>query len=108
MENPIDQPFVSICIENPSESKELRRKDGLIYCMLSSFECNLSPADFFKISFFKKIFHKCHQRAKQLGSRSSPTKISGLIVVQTVFKGYQQTALACKELRVCLCIGVGQ
>ena len=33
--------------------------------------------------------------------------MSGLIMVQTVLKGYQPTALAGKELRVCLCIGVG-
>ena len=42
---------------------------------------------YFEINFFKKLYQEYHQIVKQFGSRA-----------QTVYKNYQQTALAGKEL----------
>ena len=53
----------------------------------------LSFADFFKV-----FIQEYHESLKQFGSRSGPTSCRGLMWVQTVFKGYQQIALAGKEL----------
>ena len=55
----------------------------------------LSSADFFfKINFLKRIFQKYHQIVKQFRP-DRPS--SGLIWVQTVCRGYQQTTLVDKE-----------
>ena len=43
---------------------------------------------FFKINFFENFFQEYHTSVKQIGSI-----LSGLIWVQSVCKGYQQTAL---------------
>ena len=51
------------------------------------------------------VVKKFHQGVKQIGSRSNPTfyilgYMLGLIWVQTVCKGYQQTTLIGKELNM--------
>ena len=58
----------------------------------------LASAVFFKINFFEKYFQESHQSVKQFGLCSGPTKLSGLILVQTVCKSYQQTTLEGNEL----------
>ena len=66
----------------------------LTLCMLGNFSYVLSSSDY--ILFFKFILiQESHQSVKQFGSRSG--LLSGLIWVQTVCKGYQQTALVNKE-----------
>ena len=55
----------------------------------------LSSADFSKINFYEKCSHEYHQSVKQFGSRSGLTFFWGLIWIQTVCKGLQQTTLAC-------------
>ena len=65
----------------------------LTHCILFFFHAILSSADFFlKINVLKNFFQEYHQNVKQFGP------LSGLIWVQTVCKGYQQTALVDKEL----------
>ena len=59
----------------------------------------LSSADFAQNRFFpKKFFKEYHQNVKQFGSNLSLAFC--LILVQTVCKGYQQTMVADKSLRV--------
>ena len=52
----------------------------------------------FKITFFEKFFQKFYRSVKQIGFRSGPTfcKMSGLIWIQTVCRGYQQAPLVGK------------
>ena len=47
---------------------------------------------FFKFNFFEFFFEEYHQ-CQQVGFRSGPTFSLGLIRVQTICKGYQQTTL---------------
>ena len=42
-------------------------------CMLGNFHAFLSSVDFFKISFFEKLFQEYHLSVKQFGSRSGVT-----------------------------------
>ena len=59
---------------------------SVILCLLGNFAC------FSKINFFENSFRiNYHQSPKQLGSRSGLKILSGLIMVQTVCKVYQQT-----------------
>ena len=56
---------------------------------------------FFKINFFEKFFQQYHQcQTDWIPIR--PDILSGLIWGQTVCKGYQQTTLVGKELRMLL------
>ena len=65
-----------------------------LYCDISCFSYFFIVCWFFsKSTFWKNSFS-----VKQIGSRSGPTKMSGLIWVRTVCKSYQQTALVGKEL----------
>ena len=49
---------------------------------------------FFKIIFFKQFFQKYHPKYQTVWTQIRPNKMSGLIWVQTVCKGHQQTTLA--------------
>ena len=69
----------------------------LTLCMLVIFSCFWSSAELLQ-NFFKKFFQAFHQSVKKLGFRSGPTFFSCLIWIQTVCKGYQQTAGAGNEL----------
>ena len=56
---------------------------------------------FYKINHFKifsQEYSQEYHKSVNFGSRSAPTNFSGLILVQTVCKGNQQTALLGKEL----------
>ena len=61
----------------------------------------LASADIFQNQLFSKILSGIPS-VKQFGSR--PDILSGLIWVQTVCKGYQQTTLVSKELTCSHCI----
>ena len=75
-------------------------------CLFNSLHILGNFACFFVIcwvlkNFFENFFHEYHQIVKQFVSRSGPTfKMSGLIWVQTVCQGYQQTTLVGKDLRI--------
>ena len=62
----------------------------LTLCMLGNLTCNFLAADFF---FHKKFFQGYHQSVKQFDI------LSGLILAETVCKGYLQTMLVSKELK---------
>ena len=65
----------------------------LTLCMLGNFACFFVVCGFFfffKLTFSKKIFQEHHQGVKQIGSRSGPMFLSGLIWIQTICKGYKQ------------------
>ena len=55
----------------------------------------------FKINFLEKIFQEYHQSVKQIWIQIRRGILSGLIRVETVCKGYQQTTPVGKELQVC-------
>ena len=57
----------------------------------------LSSADFFQNQLLKKI-QEYHLSVKQIGSRSGPILLSGLVWVQSVCKGYKQSTQVGKEL----------
>ena len=60
----------------------------------------------FKISTFPKIFQEHYQSVKRFVTRSGPTRLSVLIWIQTVCKGYQQLAkVAASRERVKSCMG---
>ena len=58
----------------------------------ANFLTYLWSADFFKINFLKNYFRKFHQ-CQTVWILIRPDVLSGLIWVQTVCKGYQQTTL---------------
>ena len=59
--------------------------------MLGNFACFFGICGFsFKMNFFKKIFQEYHQ-CQTIWIQIRPDVLSGLIRVQTVCKGYQQT-----------------
>ena len=62
--------------------------------VLPSADIFSKPVCLFLLFFLKKIFWEYQLSVKHFGSRSCP---SGLIWVQIVCKGYQQTTLVCKE-----------
>ena len=71
-------------------------RQQLILCILGNFLCrNLR----FKINFFENFFQEYNLSVKQIGSHIRPNISSGLIWVQTVCKGYQQTTVGHKELK---------
>ena len=63
----------------------------------------LSSADFFKINFFQNFFEKTI-RVETVWIQVRHDILSGLIWIQTAYKGYQQTTLIGKELTF---VGVG-
>ena len=74
---------------------------ALILRMLGKFSRFFwSSADFFSKSLFKKILSGIPSECQTVWIQIRPDILSGLIWVQTVYDGYQQTALAWKELIV--------
>ena len=67
---------------------------ALALCLWEFFHAFLSSADF----FFKINFSKIPSECQTVWFQISPNILSGLIWVQTVCKGYQQTILVGKEL----------
>ena len=57
----------------------------------------LSSADFFQNQFFRKILSGIRSECQTVWIQIRPDVLSGLIWVQTVCKGHQQTALVGKE-----------
>ena len=55
--------------------------------------------DFFRITFFRKILSGKHSECQTVWIWIRPDVLNGLICVQTICKGYQQTTLVGKELR---------
>ena len=62
----------------------------------------LSSADFFQNKFFEKILSGIPSEYQTVWTLIRPDDSSGLIWVQTVWQGYQQTTLVDKELKVCM------
>ena len=60
----------------------------------------LSPADFFQNQLFRKILSGIPSECQTDWIQIGPDILSGLIWVQTVRKGYQQTTLVGKELNL--------
>ena len=58
----------------------------------------LSSADFFKINFLKKNLSAITPECQTDWNQIRPDFLSGLILVQSVCKGYEQTAIVDKEL----------
>ena len=72
----------------------------LTLCLLDNFPCVLSSAGFFQNHLFRKIISGIiFQSDKTVWIQIRADKLSGLILVQTVCKGYQQTTLVDKELK---------
>ena len=67
-------------------------------CLLGNFMCYLSSAGFFPKSTFRKINSGILPECQAVLIRIRQDILSGLICVQTVCKGYQQTTLVSKEL----------
>ena len=55
---------------------------------------------FLEINIFEKKNPKCHQSVKHFWIQIRPDVLSGLIWIQTVCKGYQQTTVLGKEIIV--------
>ena len=70
--------------------------------MLGNFLCFLSSVDFFQNQFFRKILSEILSKCQVVWIQIRPNKMSGLILVQAVCKGYQQTTLVGKELNICV------
>ena len=71
----------------------------LTLCILGNFACLfLSSANFFQNQPFRKILSGLPSGCQTVWIQIRPDILSGLIWVQTVFKGYQQTTLVSKEL----------
>ena len=62
----------------------------------------LSSADFFQNDLFRKILSGIQSECQSDWIQVRPNILSGLIWFQTVCKGYQQTTLGGKELKVVL------
>ena len=75
---------------------------ALILCMLGNFPAFFFwlSADFFQNHFFQKILSGIPSECRTVWIQIRPDILSGLIWVQTVYKDYQQTELAWKELIV--------
>ena len=68
---------------------------GKLCMLLGAF---LSPADFEKNQLFRKILSGIKSECQTVWIEIRSHVLSGLIWVQTVYKGYQQTTLEGKEL----------
>ena len=71
--------------------------------MLGNFACFLLSADFFLfslINFFQKNLSGIPSECQTVWIQIRSDVLSGLIWVQTVSKGYQQTTLAGKEFNI--------
>ena len=67
------------------------------YDCFSNFACFLSSADFFQNQLFGKIISGIPSECQTVWNQIRPDVLSGLIWVQTVCEGYQQTTLVGKE-----------
>ena len=68
--------------------------------MLGNCTCFLSAADCFQNKLFSKYSFRNIIRVSQRLDPDQARQMLGMIWVQTVCKGYQQTALVGKELKV--------
>ena len=59
----------------------------------------LSTADFFQNQLFQKILSRIPSERQTVWTQIRPDVLSGLIWVQTVCKGYQQTTLEDNDLQ---------
>ena len=71
----------------------------LTLCLLGNFACFFVICWFFKINFLENPFRITIRVSNSLDPDEA-WRLSGLIWVQTVCKGYQQTALVGKELLI--------
>ena len=78
----------------------MKNINSLTLCLLGNVSCFLSSVDFFQNQFFRKILSGIHvsSECQTVWIQILPNILSSLIWVQTVCKGYQQTALVGKEL----------
>ena len=94
-------PYKSTCptfIYIQAIAVAVRRKTQPFICW-EIFHDFLQPAEFFQNQLFWKTFSGIPPDIKEFGSRSGTSfKMSCLIWVQTVCKGYQRTTQAGKEL----------
>ena len=80
---------------------ELRSKlDPVNYCILGHCSCFLSSADVFQNKLFEKNLSETLSECQAVWTLIRPDSSSGLIWVQTVCQGYQQTTLVDKELMI--------
>ena len=63
------------------------------FCMLCNFTCLLLSADFYQNYPFQKILAWIPSVCQTVWNQIRPDKLSSLIWVQTVYKGYQQTTV---------------
>ena len=76
----------------------------LTLCPLGNVHAFLSSADFFRNHFFRKILSGIQPECQTDWIQIRPDRTSGLIWVQSVCKGYEQTAPLGKALN-CILIG---
>ena len=62
-----------------------------------NYSCFLSSTDFFQIQLLRKIVSGMLSECQTVWIKIRPDILLGLILVQTVCKGYQQTTLVGKE-----------
>ena len=80
-----------------------KAQESLTHCLLGNFSCFLSSADFFQNQLFEKFLSGIPSECQTVWTLIRPDDSSGLIWVQTVCQGYQQTTLVDKELKsMCL------
>ena len=65
----------------------------LTQCMMGNFPCLLLSAEFFSKSSFLKIISGIPSVSNRLNPYEGPHFVRGLIWIETVCKGYQQTTL---------------
>ena len=77
-----------------------RRKPPILaLCLLSNFACFFVVCWFFQNQLFQKILSGIPSECQTVLMQIRPDILSGLIWIQTICKGYQQTTLVCKELK---------
>ena len=73
---------------------------SLILCLLGHFSCFFVACWLFQNQFFRKILSGIASEFRTVCIQIRPDFLSGLIWVQTICKGYQQTTLVNKELSI--------
>ena len=74
-------------------------KEKLNLCMLGSLSCFFVVCWFFQNQLFQKVTSGLPSECQTVWTQIRPDILSGLIWVQTVCKGYQQTTQVGKELK---------
>ena len=88
-----------VCSELHADKNNLSQtdfSDSTAYWVI--FHAFLSSADFFQNYFLKKILSGIPSECQTVWTLTRPDDSSGLVWVQTVCQGYQQTTLVDKEL----------